>query len=308
VKNLAKLVLFFSLSFAILFLLAAGLRYLAIRVEWVRTLPRRQEAPLAGLIAAARWALTLALYGSLLLSLSYAARKHFFLPVTVVCLITLPLAMCFGISLGLEQWGNAAPFRNTVKVLGEPGLILTNVQQPSAATIVLLDGPAEPRGARVAAIPDQPMIYQPEPAGPNNTVLGLPPIPFRDETPWFLKSIAIDLRLSAEYLEGRFKAGLLPFLFYAGALILLLSSLTFIFKLSVWPLANLFLGCLAFRGILALEIFCNSPETQDIFASFLQNRLPLSLAVPLIFCAVGVLVHVYSLLVYIAKWRSSDED
>ena len=304
---MAKLMLFFSLSFAVLFLAAAGLRYLAIRVDWVRTLSRRQGTMLADLIAACHWALSLALYASLLLSLSYAARGRFFMPITTVCLIALPLAFSFGVSLGLERMENLPPARDMERVLGGPGLFLTNAWRSSDTSIVLLEGPARPGGARVAAIPGRPLIYQYEAAGPA-IAANLPPIPFRDDVPWFLQSMAIDLRLSAEHLGGRFKAGLLPFLIYAGALILLLSSLRFILTLSAWPLANLFLGCLAFRGILTLETFFNSPEIQDVFESFLENRLPLSLSVPLIFCAFGVLVYIYSLLVYAANWRRGNED
>jgi hypothetical protein len=307
VKNLARLALFFSLSFAILFLAATGLWYLAIRVEWVRTLPWQPETMLTELIAAGRRALSLALYGSLLLSLSYAARERFFTLMSSLCVIALSLGISFGISLGLEHLGNVPPARDTVKVLGEPGLILTNAIRHSETAIVLLEGPADLRGPRVAAIPGEPLIYQAEPAGPNNTILSLPPIPFQDETPWFLKSMAIDLRLSAGQLEGRFKAGITPFLIYAGALILLLSSLGCVLKLSAWPLANLFLGCLAFRGVLALETFLNSPEIQDAFEAFLEQRLPLSLSVPLIFCAAGVLVYLYSILVFLAKRRGDDE-
>jgi tellurite resistance protein TehA-like permease len=46
---------------------------------------------------------------------------------------------------------------------------------------------------------------------------------------------------------------------------------------------------------------------QDLFESFLGN-LPLSLTVPLIFCAFGVLVYLYSVLVYLARRRSDEED
>jgi hypothetical protein len=308
VKNLARLVLFFSLNFVVLFVTAAGLRYLALRVEWLRTLPRPPAAMLSGLITAGHWALSLALYGSLLLSLAYAARGRFFAPMTAVCLAALSLAVCFGISLALEHWEHIPPAPDTAKTPGEPGLILTSEIRHSETVIVLLEGPADPRRPRVTAIPGQPLLFQPEPAGPDNTVLSLPPIPFRNDSPWFLKSLAIDLRLSADLLEQRFNEGLYPFLIYAGALILFLCSLGCIFKLSAWPLANLFLGCLVFRGILALEIFFNAPEIQDAFESFLENRLPLSFAVPLIFCALGILVYLYSMLVYLAKRRRDDED
>ena len=305
---MARLVLFFSLSFAVLFLAATGLRYLAIRVDWARSLPRQPETMLAELVIAGRWALSLALYGSLLLSLSYAARERFSTLMTAGCVIALSLGISFGIFSGLERLENIPPARGAAAALGEPGLILTNAIRHSETAIVLLEGPADPRGSRVAAIPGQPLIYQPEPMGPNNTVLSLPPIPFGDETPWFLKSMAIDFRLSAGQLGERFREGMGSFLIYAGALILLLGSLGCVLNMSAWPLANLFLGCLVFRGVLALETFLNSPETQDVLESFLENRLPMSLPVPLIFCAAGMLVYLYSGLVYLAKKRSVNED
>jgi hypothetical protein len=59
--------------------------------------------------------------------------------------------------------------------------------------------------------------------------------------------------------------------------------------------------------VLALEVFFNSLEMRDVFESFLGERLPLSWAVPLIFCGLGLLVHLYSALVYLAKRRQDDE-
>jgi hypothetical protein len=155
------------------------------------------------------------------------------------------------------------------------------------------------------ATPGKPMIYQEEVVGKDLARISLPPAPFTDNCPWFLKSIAIDLRLNAEILRHYLGEGMIPFLIYAGALFFFLSSLIFILKLSVWPLANIFLGCLAFRGVLALEMFFNTSEMQNVFDSFLQNHLPLELVVPLIFCGVGVLIHLYSFLVFLAK-RQSD--
>jgi hypothetical protein len=167
-----------------------------------------------------------------------------------------------------------------------------------------LEGSAKPGGSRVVATPGKPLLYQEKFAGKDLSLLSLPPAPFSDNCPWFLKSLAIDLRLNAENVRRHLNAGLLSFLMYAGTLVFLLCSLMFILKLSVWPLANLFLGCLAFRGILALELFFNTPEMQDIFDSFLQNRLSPSLAVPLIFCIVSLLAYLYSFLVYLLKRQS----
>ena len=298
-RKLAKLAVFFSLGFIILFIILTGMRFLAIRVESIRVLSQQPRAVLTILIAAARWALSAALYAGILLGLSFIAREKIFTPAAVLCVIILAAGFALGINYGLKSWENVPSAVTTARSYGGPGLILANSERPSATVLVLLKGPAEPDGARVVAVPGRPLLYQGEFSGRDPAAL--PPAPFVDNSPWFQRSIAIDIRLNAEYLQRRFNEGPLPFLIYAGALIFLLCSLVFILKLSNWPLANLFLGCLAFRGVLALETFFNSPEIQDVFDSVLQNRLPLSLAVPMIFCGIGLLAHLYSFLVYAAK-------
>jgi hypothetical protein len=305
VKKLAKLALFFSLNFVILFLVATGLRFLAIRAEWVRTLSHERETVLLELIGAARWALSLGLYGGVLLGLSYAVRKAVFAPTAILCIALLAVGFTFGIDTGLKNWGNVPPVSTPLEPLGRPGLILANTARPDATVLVLLQGPAEPGGRRVVLMPDKPLLYQAEFSGMDHSLISVPPAPFSNDTPWFLQSLAIDIQLNAENLRQLLDEGFVPFLIYAGALIFLLSSPTFLFKFSVWPLANLFLGCLAFRGVLALETFFNAPEMQDVFASLLQNRLPLPLAVPIIFTGVGLLIHLYSFLVFLVK-RQSD--
>jgi hypothetical protein len=313
VKNIARLVLFFSLCFAALFLFSAALRYLHLWMGGVRLLPSQPQMALPEFIAAVRWALPVTVYFSLLFGLSYAARlsagflgageRRLSAPPAMLCLFVLSLALSGGVSLGLERLGIMIPAPGPSRPLGGPGLLLTQ----GDAAIILLRGPAENRGPRVVSMPGRPFIYQEQPLGPNNTLLSLPPVPFRDETPWFLRSLAIDFSLTGRQFEARLRGGLLPFLMYAGALIFLLVSLEFVLKLSNWPLANLFLGCLAFRGVLAAETFLNSPEIQDLFAVFLENRLPLSYTVPLIFCAFGVLINLYTFLVFLARRRTDEE-
>jgi hypothetical protein len=306
VRNLAKLALFFSLSFAILFIAATGLRFLAVRVEWVRTLSLERETVLFELITAARWALSFALYGGIMLGLSLAANYRVFAPLAILCIVVLSIGFVGGISLGLENWENVPPERTLTPSLGEPGVILANTTGPSGTVLVLLEGSAKPGGARVVATPGRPLLYQSEFTGRDQALISLPPVPFKDDVPWFLKSLAIDVRLNAENLRQRLNDGLLPFAIYTGALVFLLCSFMFLQRFSVWPLANLFLTCLAFRGILILETFFNSPEMLDAFDSFLQGRLILSLVIPIIFAGVGVLIYLYSFLVYITKRQSRD--
>jgi len=279
------------------------MRFLSLRVEWAKNLPPKPETSLTLIIAAAHWALTLALFSSILLALSYAARRNCFAPMAILCVMILSLSFCFGVSFALDNWKAVPPAQSIGIPLGEKGLILSNSLSRSEIAVVLLRGTAEPLGPRVMAIPGQPLLFQ-ETAVSN---VDLPPVPFGDVTPWFLKSLYIDIRLNAEMFQQKFHEGFISFLIFAGSLIFLLCSLGFALKLSVWPIANLFLGVLAFRGILALETFFNTPEMQDIFDSFLQNLMPTALAVPLIFTGFGVLVHLYSILVFIVKRQDKDD-
>jgi hypothetical protein len=305
VRKLVKLVLFYSLSFTALFLVATGLRFLALRVEWIRALSLEQEAVLRELLISAQWALSLGIYGGILIGLSYTVRKKVFAPTAALCIMLMTFGFAYGIGELIESWSHVLPAKIATQPLGGPGLMLSNDVRPAGTVLVLLEGPQKPGGKRVVATPGKPLLYQEKFAGKDLSLISLPPAPFSDATPWFLKSLAIDIRLSAEMVRQHFNEGIMPFLIYTGTLIFLLSSLMFILKFSAWPLLNLFLGCLAFRGILALEILFNTPEIQAIFNSFLQNRLPVSLAIPLIFCGVGLVAHLYTFLVYLTR-RQSD--
>jgi hypothetical protein len=171
---------------------------------------------------------------------------------------------------------------------------------------VLLKESRDARGPRVVSLPGQKLFYQEDPIGPNNTVLALPAMPFRDETPWFIQSMLIDFTLTSQKFDDTLKAGIIPFSTYAVALIFLLVSLRFLLEASSWPLANLFLGALAFRGILALDTFLNTKEINTLLVSFIGKRLPPPLITPLAFCALGALVILYTLLVHLARGKGAE--
>jgi hypothetical protein len=303
-RSLAKLSILFTLTFLIIFLAAAGIMFLGLRVEWAQNLPPKPETTLTLFIAAAHWALSLTMHLTILLSLSYGARRKYFAPMVVISVTVLSLLFHYGISTALYQWQNVPSAVTPVKQVGENGMILSNNLNRNETAVILLKGPAEPRGPRVIAIPDQPLQFI---ESTSNKILDLPPIPFGDDTPWFLRSVSIDLRLSEAQVYKRFTEGLHSYFIYVGALIFLMSSLGFAIKFSVWPLANLFLGALAFRGILAIESFLNTPEMQEIIGSFLGNKLPVSMAVPAAFFTFGLLVNVYAILVFIIRRRNTDD-
>jgi hypothetical protein len=303
VKKLAKLTIFFSLTFIIIFVAVTGIRFLSLRVDWAKNLPPKPETSLTLLISAAHWALSLALYSSIIISLNYAVRRSFFALMSLACVMSLSFLFSYGISFALKQWKSVPPAYSSGIALGGKGLILSSKLNKNETSVILLNGTAEPLGPRVIAIPDQPLTYQ-RAASAN---FDLPPIPFGDDTPWFLKDIDIDVRLNAEMFQRRFLGGFFSYLFYAGSLIYFLCSLGYVIKFSVWPLANLFLSTLIFRGILALNTFFNTQEIQQAASSFLENKIPVENALPLIFLGFGTLVNLFSLLIFAAKRRVDDD-
>jgi hypothetical protein len=304
VKKFAKLIIFFSLTFIITFVVVTGIKFLSMRVDWAKNLPPKPEASLTSLITAAHWALSLALYSSIIITLNYTVRRNFSVLMSFLCVISLSFLFNFGIAFALEQWKSIPPAQITHSSLGGKGLVLSNTLNRNETAVILLNGTAEPYGPRVIAIPDQPLSYQ----RTASADFELPPVQFGDDTPWFLKAIDIDIRLNAEMFRRKFSDGIFSYLFYAGSLIYLLCSLGYLFKLSVWPLANLFMATLAFRGILAFNTFFNTQEMQMITASFLDNKLPAASMLPLIFLGFGTLVNLYQILVFAAKRKADDDD
>jgi len=291
------------MTFLISFVIVTCFRFLTLRVEWAKNLPPRPETALTLLLAAANWALSLTLFSTIIISINYAVRRNCFALISIVSVIVLSLLFTFGISIILAQMNFVPPAQSPGISMGDKGIILTNSLSKNETAVILLNGTAEPLGPRVAAIPNQPLVFH----STSNASVNLPPVPFRDDTPWFLKSISIDIRLNAEMIQRKFSEGFFPLLFYAGSLIFMLCSLNFIFRASNWPLANLFLSSLASCGILSLVGFLNTPEMQEIIGSFLRNIIPAALALPVFFMIFGGLLNIYSLLSFAAKRRSDDD-
>ena len=296
-RKFAKLILLFSLTFIIIFILVTGLRFLSLRVDWAKNLPPKPETTLTLMIAAAHWALSLSLFASIILALNYAVRKKCFALLSIICIIVLSFSFSFGISFVLDKWKQVPPSQSSALPLGADGLILSNTLSKNETAVILLKGMAQPYGPRVTAIPEHPLSYQQA----VNANLNLPSVPFADNTPWFLKSLAIDIRLNAEMFQQKFSQGILPYIIYTGSLIFLLCSLSYAVKFSVWPLANLFLCALVFRGILAFNTFLNSPEMLEITGSFFNNMIPVLSAAPVFYAGFGVLLLLFSFLNFAAK-------
>jgi len=302
-KNIAKLTIFFTLSFLILFIASVFIRILSTWIDLVRIIP---VAVMPGEDAAmAAWrAFPGALYISILLTLSYTVRRNMPAVMAIICIWILGAAFATAASVGINRLESLKPaIRSPASLQGKPGLILSR----SENAMILLRESSVVRGPRVVSIPGQPLIYQEVPVGPNNTILSLPALPFTEDTPWFIKSLSLDFSICASEMESRLSSGFKAFAFYTFSIIMLLGSLRFILELSQWPLANLFLGALIFRLILALDIFLNSRQINALIFSFLKERIPSNMLTALIFCVLSVLVIFYTLMVSLARPGRNDD-
>jgi len=303
-KNIVRLTLFFSFNFAALFLLAIMLGLLSSWIEFARFIPL-EARPGKDIIELAWEALPVALYLSILLALSYTARRYISIAPAIISILVLSCVFFMGISFGMSRAGALeVNFRPVSTVHGGPGLILSRADNAA----VLLRHSSDTWGPRVVSIPAQPLLFQEVPLGPNNSILSLPPLPFEDNTPWFVRNLGIDFYLGAAELRGRLEHGFLYFAIYAFFLILLLVSMRFVLDLSRWPLANLFLGALVFRGVVALEAFLNTREINSLIDSLLNERLPFMFITPAVFGALALLVIVYTLLIRIVRPRRVEYD
>ena len=296
-KKFAKLILYFSIVFVILFLVSGSLMYLASWITMARIIPLGTEPGQSA--ADLAWKiLPIALHGTMLLGLSYAVRKKVPGPLAILCVFLLGCGFTVGISLGISRIEVLKVALKPVSpMVGRPGLILNQ----SDNAVILLKASSDILGPRVVSIPGLPLIYHETPTGPNNTIISLPALPFINNTPWFLRSLGIDLSLSGREMESRMEADFFSFAVYAVSVVLLLASLRFILALSKWPLANIFMGALIFRLILLLETFINNAEINTLIGSFLGGRIPSVYITPVIFGVLGILIIVNTLLIWLAR-------
>jgi hypothetical protein len=307
-KTIAHLVLFFTICFLLIFAGAAAIKYLELSVNVAKTIPAGPPFTFLDFIAAIREMLPLTLYFTLLLTLSYAARRNISFFPAFITLFIMAAAFTFGSVWGLLQAENlnsaavsgfSGPSQ-TLQPLGSRGLILTQ----GNSAIVLLGNPGSGGGPRVISEPGQSLVYQEEPPGPQSI---RPQAPFRNEQAFLTSGIFPDFSLVAKQFESRFRFDLISFGFYGGALILLLLSFRFVMELSSWPMANLFSGAVIFRGILAFETFVDSREVQNFLGAFLGPRIPPFCISPIVFGGIAVIILIYTFLVYAVRSRGTEK-
>jgi hypothetical protein len=305
-KSLARLVLFFTTCFILIFFCTGGIKLLQLSVEAAKAIPALSRPSLPEFISAIQELFPLTFYCTLLLALSYAVRRKIPFFLTFITLLVLAGLFSFGSIWSLLHAKNLKSpqvigfpgLSYPPKTLGSKGLIL-----PHGDTVtVILGDPNDRESPRVISRPGYPLVYQGKSAV--SVAAALPQAPFKEEDTWLTNGIFSDLSHTVDQLESRFRSGLLSLSLYEGALILLLLSLRFVMQLSSWPMANLFSGAVAFRGVLAFETFIDSGEVQSYLGTFIGPRVPSFLISPIVFGAAGVIIIIYTLLIYSIKRKS----
>jgi hypothetical protein len=308
-KKFARFFIFVSFSFVLMLILSVLFRFF---VYWFESVQAVSTEPGQSFITAIiRQALPETLFLSVLFSLSYSVRYKIPALLSILVLFVLSGAFCLGFFMGLEKIEalelpllSGTPL-SPANVEMRSGLILSRQDMD----IIVLKEDSGLAGSssgfpRVISFPERPLLYQEAPIGRDAVVFSLP---LGDRSPWFLQSIIIDLNLTARELNSRYKEGLVSFFLYGFSLILLLVSLRFLFGFSSWPLANLFLGAIAFRAVLSLEVFLIAPETVYFISSFFSERVNNSYLQPLVFVLMGTLILLYTFLAFLAR-RKRRED
>jgi hypothetical protein len=292
---MAKLCLYFSVVFTMVFLLAAGLGFLHVWIVAASLVPARVFARLADFMPSAEWALTFTLYLTILMSMSYACRIRAPAFAAFMLLFMLAFGFTCSVSLGISRLAatDAPPFEIKHKTLGKPGLILSG----HGTTVVLLDEPSEALGERVVSPGGRPLYYQPNPAEPDGEPAPLPSIQFGIRNIPLFDSLLLDFSLAAQELSARFAEGPVSYAAYVGAIIFILLSLAAVLDIGAWPLANIFIGAVLFRLILSFEVFICDRGTLEYLAGVLGRWIPRYLTEPAIIGAIGVLLVLYSVLV-----------
>jgi hypothetical protein len=282
------------------FLIAAVLWGFDVCMSGSLFIPPKPGNFLGETLSAAWNAIPMGLYVALLFSLSYAVRRNIPVLAAFCILWTTALALTLGLFLGVDLLTAFAGPPGTGRqapALGSPGLILSE----GSMAAILIEAPGKAGGRRVVSMPGRSLGYQASPGVPEP----LPPAPFyREESP-FLDKLRLEGSLFADRLYLLFREGLIPFLLYTGSLIFLLVSLRFVLDLSDWPLANLLMGALIFRGVLSFEGFISIKDVRALIRSFIGDRFPESLLSPLVFCGMGFLFIVYTRLVFLGRNRKA---
>jgi hypothetical protein len=231
------------------------------------------------------------LYLSVLLSLSYTARREIRVIPSIITIFFLAVGWTLLSAWATTQLPPPPDIRGKSVPLARAGLIVSTNDGRKSVRLTA-DSPFPSVAFDGTLIPESQAPFEPNSAKP---------LSFKVDRFIFVQNVVKNFLYLAENLDQLQKMGIANLAVYTAGLVVLLVSMRFIMDLSVWALANLFLGFVAFGGILMFELFMNSSRTQRILLSIIGDRISTSLINPLVFCAMGLLIIGATGAVYLIK-------
>ncbi|MDR2193232.1 MAG: hypothetical protein LBP19_02020 [Treponema sp.] len=233
------------------------------------------------------------LYFTILMSLSYAARRKISCPVSMLCVFILATGFTALSWMLIDRIGdfNPPPLGGKTITLGEKGLILSS----NDGAIVLLNGPQE--YPRLLVMPGVRAEYhQSQDDHISGTVPAVNALFFRNAENDLITGVWDKFHMVSLKFETLLTKSFPDFMLYAGALILLLVSMRFIMNISSWHFANLLAGVVFFGGILYFEVFIDSPQMQRLLSAAINDKIPADFISPAIFYLIGLLFIIATVL------------
>jgi hypothetical protein len=311
VADIFRLIRIICLWFIIAFALFTAVNFLSLKIQVVRSLWLLHGN--MELFASAVWSsLPPVIYLVILIGLSYSARRGIAIPRSFicVCLLSILWLTLFTLMFSSAQKVTDLLFNNTPLSLGDRGLIMEHEDN----IIVLVGGLNEPDRGQVIAKTGEPLRYELannaiSSASLRNEAEAAPLIFFRRDSVQLLGSMQVAFERVSRQFNARLSESPLSFYVYAVSIIFCLCCLRFVFNLSTWPLANLFLGALLFRGVLEIGNLFELEFARSFLLRFWIDEIPVSMLEPVLFCALGLLFTLAAGIAFlIKKRRNIDED
>jgi hypothetical protein len=308
-RAVARLLLFYIIAF--FFFLAAGTSVEVMR-EWLTATQAFTPSSFSfssSLFRSLSFGVPPAAYGSALLVLASGAGRgvgSFTTGMTVFAATGLLLFSATYGALTPAAAGRSTQETRIAEKSVSPGLI---VDLQDATIVFVRAGGDLPGGIAVEVKRDAPMRIIPATNAVdllNRSSYRSPILGSEKERRTLMASLADDFAGSARRLATAYAAGPVALLAHAFALALLLSAFSPLAGATRWPLADLALCALVFRGVLALEGFVSS---EAVFRSAEQSGfgIPAPFVIPALLGGLGLFLAAGGTLLRLAR-HGNDRD
>jgi len=294
VNKFFRLVLFVIVIFLSVFVISNITAFLKVWINAASSIPAGTSVSAGEILPFIYWTLPLTFYSGILFAANYALMNKIQPFLSFVLILVCSSAFFCAAVKGLDRIKNSGlpPLELPGRTLGSAGLMLS----AGEATIILTGDPASDTKNRVISLPGEPLIFD---AGGGGESIQTPSVSFVRETNRFFNGTHLDFTFCANEIMENSADGLRT-LILAASLGAVLISISFIFNIGNWYLANLFLSAVLFRGVLFFQVFINSMPVRGFLSGIFRGVLPESLVTPLVFACLAILLVFYVIVAALA--------